>query len=556
MIFITLLISFITLLPLLAPGYFPMHDDLQVMRLFELEKCFADGQFPCRWSPDMSFGYGQAMFNFYSAFPYYLGEIIRLLTPFSIIDTIKMLFAISLIASGVGMYLLSKEFFSKYGAFVSSALYVLAPYRAVNVYVRGAMAEAFSLAILPFLWLAVYKIIKSPSYKNLLILALVTAAQLSTHNISTMIYAPFTLLWAVFWIVKSKNIKNLWGLVLGGGLGIGLAAFFIIPVFLEKSLIKEEIFTSDYSYFASHFVSLFQLFISRFWGYGGSIFGDGDGMAFQVGLVHWMTPAVVCLISAYNLIKNKKTKWILPLSLCAMGIFSLFLTHQKSHLIWESFSILSFVQFPWRFLGLSIFFFAFASGSFSLIKHKAVLPVMIATVVLAFLLNISYFKPDMHFYEETDETKLNGELFVIQQKAAYLDYLPKTVPEAPVSLAPELPQVVSGIAVIPNFTKTSSTFFFDADVSEGAEIDIPIIYFPNWEVYILEGQGEKLEVKPSGKHGTIHISLPPGKHMVYGRFVNTSIRTVANLISLGSILILISGAVITNNKKSFLGISK
>lgn len=556
MIFITLLISFVAVLPLLAPGYFPMHDDLQVMRLFELEKCFADGQVPCRWSPDMSYGYGQAMFNFYSAFPYYLGQLIRLIAPFSIVDTVKILFAISLIASGVGMYHLAREFFSKYGALLSSALYLLAPYRAVNVYVRGAMAEAFSLSILPFLWLAVYRIIKSPSYKNVLFLAIVTAAQLSTHNISTMIYAPFTIMWALFWLVKNKNIRNLCGLILGGGLGVGLSAFFIVPVFLEKSLIKEEIFTSDYSYYAAHFVSLFQLFISRFWGFGGSIFGDGDGMSFQVGIVHWVVAAVTFFVSSYRLIKTKKDEWLIAISLVVMGFFSLLLTHQKSYLIWEGVPLLSFVQFPWRFLGLAIFFFSFAIGSLSLIKHKATVPTVFAIVIVAFLFNISYFKPEIHFYEETDKTKLSGELFVIQQKAAYLDYLPKTVPEAPISLAPQRPQVVSGVAEIPNFTKTSSTFFFDANVAEDSEIDIPIIYFPDWEVYILEGQGEKLEVKSSGKHGTIHISLPPGKHMVYGRFVNTPIRTVANFITLGSILVLISGAVITNNKKNFFGISK
>src|SRR3990172_970811 len=77
---------------LLGRGYFNMHDDLQVMRVYEMSKCFSNGQIPCRWSPDMAYGYGQAMFNYYSAFPYYLGVLIRILTPLSLMGTVKLLF--------------------------------------------------------------------------------------------------------------------------------------------------------------------------------------------------------------------------------------------------------------------------------------------------------------------------------------------------------------------------------------------------------------------------------------------------------------------------------
>jgi uncharacterized membrane protein len=126
-----------------------MHDDLQVMRIFQMEKCFADGQIPCRWSPDMAWGYGQAMFNFYSALPYYLGVLIRIITPFSIMATVKLLFFISLAGSAIGMYLLAKEFWGKLGGIVAALLYAYAPYHALDIFVRGALAEAFALAILP-----------------------------------------------------------------------------------------------------------------------------------------------------------------------------------------------------------------------------------------------------------------------------------------------------------------------------------------------------------------------------------------------------------------------
>ena len=43
---------------LFTSGYFIMHDDLQMMRQLTMEKCFQDSQIPCRWSPDMGYGFG------------------------------------------------------------------------------------------------------------------------------------------------------------------------------------------------------------------------------------------------------------------------------------------------------------------------------------------------------------------------------------------------------------------------------------------------------------------------------------------------------------------
>ena len=230
---------------LIGTGYFNMHDDLQVMRIHEMEKCLSDGQIPCRWSPDMGWGYGQAMFNYYSAYPYYLGALIRIITPLSIIGTVKLLFFISFFAGALGMYILAREFWGKWGGILSSVLYTYAPYHAVDVYVRGALAESFSLGLLPFLWFYIYKLIKTPSLKNTLIVALIFAFLLTTHNISTLIYAPPTFLWTLFWLFKKINKSSFYKLGLSGLLGLGLSSFFLIPGIVEQKLIQVQNLISD-----------------------------------------------------------------------------------------------------------------------------------------------------------------------------------------------------------------------------------------------------------------------------------------------------------------------
>ena len=121
-----------------------------------------------------------------------------------------------------------------------------------------------------------------------------------------MIYAPFTIVWVMFWLSRRFSLRRLWGLGLGSFLGVGVAGFFILPAFLEKGITQEDMFTSGYSYFAAHFVSLNQLFISRFWGYGGSIFGTNDGLSVSSGLATLVDSNCCGAFRVVSTLKNKK----------------------------------------------------------------------------------------------------------------------------------------------------------------------------------------------------------------------------------------------------------
>jgi hypothetical protein len=533
-----------------GPGYYIMHDDLQVMRIFQMEKCFSDGQIPCRWSPDMAYGYGQAMFNFYSAFPYYLGTLMRMVAPLSIMGTVKMLFFISLLGAGIGMYLLAREFWGNWGGILAAVLYTFAPYHALDIFVRGALAESFALAILPFLWLTLYLVVKKPSFPKVAGAALSLAALLMTHNISTLMYAPFTVLWVLFWLIYLKNWKSLVSIAIAGLLGIGLAAFFILPVIFEQSLIQIQHLTSEYSDYRAHFVTLKQLFLDRKWGDGPSIFGPKDDISFQIGWPHWWL-GVFLFTTAVSWLKKekKKEKTLLLLGLLGLAGFCAFLTHSRSFFIWKTIPIMAFIQFPWRWLGPTIFFLSFAGGAMARlkIKHKGYLAA--GTIFLAVVLNFRYFIP-VHFSSKVrDEEKLRGVAFELQQKAAILDYLPKTARVAPEAVGPETPKIISGDGEIFGFVKRSNSFSFETQIYQESEVEIPIMYFPGW-IVIVDNQVVPGELH--GAHGVMKVTLSPGKHIVRGRFQNTPIRSLGNGLTLLTGFILLAGAVLYENKRRLL----
>src|SRR3990167_8744224 len=288
---------------LFREGYFNMHDDLQMMRQLEMEKCFLDLQIPCRWVPDMGYGFGFPLFNFYPPLPYLIGEIFRLVG-FSFIDTAKFTFALSFVVSGITMYLLAKEFFGKAGGVVSSIFYVWAPYHSVDVYVRGAMNEAWALAFFPLIFLFSYKLIKTG--KGIIPLAFAYTGLLMSHNLMVMIFTPLFGLWCLIFILRENKWKIISRLLASGVLALGLAAFFTIPAVVEQKLVRVDTLIVGYYEYIAHFASLNQLLFSRFWGYGPSIWGDNDGMPFPAGHIHWIVSIVVGVASVYFLFKLKK----------------------------------------------------------------------------------------------------------------------------------------------------------------------------------------------------------------------------------------------------------
>ena len=261
-IYTILILSVFILWPTFMPGYFFHHDDLQVMRVFEMRKCIEDLQLPCRWVPDMGYGNGFPLFNFYGVLPYYIGAFLSLFLGF--VGAAKALFFIPLLVGGVAMYFLAKELYGEYGGVVGAVLYQFAPYRALDSYVRGAIAESFALSIAPFIFYFSLKLVKDPNIKNLILNSLFLSLFLLSHNIMTMFFIPIFGLWnlILLWQKKFKGIKTV---ILSTILGVGLAAFFVLPAFLEKNLVKSETLIQGGTDFRAHFVTVSQLFIDRSW---------------------------------------------------------------------------------------------------------------------------------------------------------------------------------------------------------------------------------------------------------------------------------------------------
>lgn len=515
-------------------GFFPMHDDMQVIRQVVMDKCFRDKQIPCRWSEDLGYGYGYPLFNYYPSLPYYFGEIFRFLGV-SLIDTVKVLVVLSFLASALTMYLLGQEFWGRWGGIVSALFYVYAPYHAVDVYVRGAMAENWALVWFPLIYWSLYKLIVSRRWFYVPTVAISTAFLMLSHNPMLLIFAPTALAWSLFWLWRSRNLKVFPQLFLGGVWALALAAFFTLPVLLEQKYVHIETMTEGYFNYLAHFANLNQLFFSRFWGYGPSVYGTNDGMPFPVGHFHWIA-ALLSLGAALLLLRKK-----LNLSLMIVLIFGMtglvtFMAHEKSSPIWSAITTLQFLQFPWRFLSLSIFGTSFLAGSLvlagDLIPWKKIKPVLLAVLVLTTVLFYKdFFYWDKHWLEVTDQSKLSGELWRLQTTAGIFDYLPKDAPMPPANHPQGDAQIIDGEGSVRKISKNSVLQQYRVETAKDSVFQINTFYFPGWR-YFVNGREVSINPKDDKDLGRPRLKLDAGESLVTAKLTDTPIRTAANILSL------------------------
>ncbi|MBI2465036.1 hypothetical protein HYV64_02735 [Candidatus Shapirobacteria bacterium] len=493
------------------PGYFSMQDDMHVFRLSQFHQCLLDRQIPCRLISDGGLGYSYPLFNFYSPLPYAVAESFHLVG-FSLIDSLKISFIIPFFVGSVGMYLLSFTFFGPVGGLISSVLYTFAPYHALDSFVRGALAEHWAINLLPLILYSLYR-----KKSNLFILSL--TALLLSHNLTLVYFLPVL-------FVFSLIHKNILYLIKNSLYSFLMASFFILPAFLEKNLTTVSTMTQGYFNYIIHFATLYQLFVSRFWGYGASLWGPIDDLSLQVGYLHWILPLIALIFAIRS--PSKKTIF----TFFSIGLFSLFLTHNRSTFIWQMFYFMPYYQFPWRFLGLAIFCFSFISGIVT--KSKFLLVIIIALTVG---LNINYFKEDIWYPNLTDSQKLTTEEVYRQSGAGLKDYWPKYSTEFPTTMAPSQPQVLNGEIYASDFFKNSNIASGSINItSEKATINLPIVYFPTWQLTV-NGYPSEYQVNPST--GQMQLTLPQGSHQYKLEFLNTPIRTFANVLSLIGLLLFI-----------------
>lgn len=551
-VILIILISIPTILPLFRSEFFQVHDDTHVVRVRQMSEALTQGQFPVRWVDGLGYGYGYPLFNFYSPLPYYVGSM-GVLFGLAPLDGAKLMFAVGLMLSGVTMFMAARRVWGFSGGMLSAVLYVYAPYHAINVYIRGSVGEYWAMAFLPLILMGLHGLAFLPKNKfwYALIGGVGYAGVILSHNITAMLATFLMMLVVVALFIRlilKKDMQALWlvikHIVILLAIGIGLSAFFFLPALAEMKYTKVDKIIGGEADIHNHFLFIDQLWDSP-WGFAGSAPGRDDGMSFKVGKIHIVLALIGLILSTVHYWPFKKNPdapnskmFFLTTSLFALSLISVFMTTSNSSFIWELVPMLSYVQFPWRFLVFILICVSVLGGGISNIKYifkgdRGITAgaATVAFVLAVILINGKYFMPEK-YYDLSPRT-YNDRSYIVWHTSRISDeYMPKDFP-IPVSEEDLIRKKFreSDAIHIDDVKVQAHKVSATVQATSLSKLILYTAYFPGWRVYM---DGIKQEVAVS--RGFISINVPQGSHSITAQFEDTPIRTAGNLISLFSVI--------------------
>lgn len=482
-----------------------------------------EGQFPPRWAPNLVNHYGYPVFHY----NYPLLNILSV--PLSVIDvhyetTFKILMVVGVIVGSWGIWrwlaLLSVTPSLRW---LGITTYVLSPFLANLIFVRGNPGELWAMALFPWLlWLS--DALKKRAPVSLTGAALLVTAWLLSHNVAVVFGA---LVWGTYSLLSLKKDWIGWkqlGQIIG--LAILLSLWFWLPAIAEKSLVVLDGASLNTSP-ASHLVQTTQLLFSPLQ-FGFSYPTQVDTLSLSAGLLSLVGLAMISLwlIKYPRFNPPKDVRWWGLAGICWV---LLVLQLPIAEGVWKTVPFIHFIQFPWR---LTAFF---VIGSIPLVIRAASLSrgitLLLLSAAIIQLVGLSRLQPA----DILHKNPIDYDLFSQSTSTAH-ENTPKTFAYQDISDWSPEPKVLTGEATIQveHWTGTARRYRVTSNVA--TLIVEPTMYFAGWMT--TANQATVTYADASETEGRIGYWVEPGEYVIETRFTQrTWPRIIGNSISGGAILL-------------------
>lgn len=468
------------------PGFFVTDDgNWMVIRLSAFYEAMRQGQFPVRFLPRLNNGFGYPVADFLYPLFLYIGSFIHLFH-ITFVETVKLLFGLSLFGGAVGTFLWFRKNFGNLAGFVGALIYTLFPYHIWDITKRGSLGEVLALGVVPYIFWQIDR-------KNIIFSSVGIALLILAHNSLALVFLPVII---GYFILKSEYKNGFINIFLG----LGLSAFFWFPALFDKQFtVFDTRVVSNYSqYFLIN--NLYPL----------------------IGTVSF----IILIFSLFLVFKYKEKKSAFFLVLMLVSIT---LTLPISNDVWQILPLGKYVQFPFRFLSLTTLSAAFLSAY--TIKSWDKRHIFILSGLLIIFIYISswqyLFPKEYNYYPDTFYST-NQDSTTVQNE--YMPIWAKKMPAEP------HPKVTVSNGIIRNSVDKGSSIDFDVQALQSSVVTVAIAYFPGWKATV---DGKEVDIRQQTTTGFINLSVSNGNHHVQIEFSETAPRMIADIISLFSAVILI-----------------
>lgn len=504
-----------------------------ICRIIGTEQTLADKQFLPMIMSNLCNNFGYSWNIFYSPLTAYMSVVLRIFN-FSYVNCLKLCMFVIVLLSGLTMYKLTLRITkNKKLATLASIIYILAPYRITDMYIRTALAELASFIFIPIVFEGLYIIVneEKKSYK----LALGAAGLILTHQVIAMytVIICFAYLIVFFKKLKSKTVlKNvgvnlLFCILMTSFYWVGLLQHYFntsYEVFVPGRMEREEVLIFYKAKFS-------QLFITS----------SEQTMIYAIGLLSVI--GLVLTPIAYKKIPEEYKKTYMFFLITGIVLIGMTLSIFPFEKLPQA---LTMLQFTFRLFTFTSFFFTFvvATNFAILIKNFKTLDIVVLLTISILLLVPYKSKLDFNL-KDNEERLINGVRITettgrVHAGMASMEYLPTKAFKNLKYIANRKDEVIvldNNEAVISDYTKQASNMNCKiSNINKEKTIELPYIYYLGYRVY---ANGQEIKYTESD-NGFIQINIAKDSQIKV-KYLGTNemlISYAVSIISFATIIVL------------------
>ena len=533
--------------PLIVHGCSCGHDfDFHLVNWMEVASQFSHGHLCPHWAFSPAYNAGEPRFVFYPPLSWVLGALLGLVlthlpgvSPAAGWNAAPVLFTwITLSLSGVTMYRLARAFAGTNAALLAAVFYLVNPYMLFTAFERTAYAELLAAAWIPLLLLAILRdevtIPQVALPVALLWLTNAPAAVMGSYALALLatvrvIATPRTSGGADRQSALTIALKTAGG----AALGLGLAAFYIVPAsyerrFVQISMAMIEGMRIDHNFLFEHTGSSDDALLHD------QVLHTVSWIALGL-LVATAVALAVVFLRRRALRRDAPPFPLPPLAILTAGI--VVLLTPLSLPLWNHVPEANFLQFPWRLLAvlspLLALAIAAALGPF---------PRKYATAIACVLAVVFVLPAYRVFRQPCDPEDTATSRYAAFQSHAGTDPTDEYTPVAADNEALKPNDPPYWLAPDPNgaapagAATASAPEDFSVTVGQPGFLILNLRDYPAWRIF---RNGHLDTDREQRDDGLIALDLPAGKWTIDVRYARTTDQTVGDAVSLLVLLILL-----------------
>ena len=535
------LAAFLAVVPLLIHGCSCGHDfDFHILSWLEAARQFTQGNLHLHWAYTPAYNAGEPRFVFYPPLSWTIGATLGLLFPW---QWTPILYTwLTLTAAGLSLYYLARSFTLPNAALIAAILYTVNPYMLFTAYERTAYAELLAAAWIPLLLHAILR--KKVTIARIAIP--IALLWLTNAPAAVMSCYALALLAALRLVQPSEASKKKIALntIVGTILGLGLAAFYILPAAYERRFVQ----------IAMAIIPFYRIQDNFLFHHTSDI--PHDQVLHTASVIAVILIVLTCAtFTAIRITQNlRTTNLLLPIGMITLAI-TLLLTPITTF-IWNHAPELAFLQFPWRLLAILAAVLALAIAL--ALKQIKLSPLTTAALAVTIAAALTY--PTYRVFhqpcdpEDTVEARLH--LFHSSQGTDPTDEYTPTAADNDSLAHTNPPYWLSSNANAPAPTDTQpgpAPSHFSVKATQPGFLILNLRDYPSWDITSTDSNSLSLDHPKHIPRDDGLVALPiysAADYQIKIDYTQPLDQTLGDLISSASFFVLILILVVNHRKNS------